>query len=266
VSGLAERVAVITGAGSGIGAATALRFARAGARVIVSDVNDADGERVAAEIARAGGAAAYCRADIRDAGDVERLMATAAERFGALHVLFNNAGTGTYGPVPDLAPETWDHILAVNLTGVFLCARAAIPHLRRAGGGAIVNTASISGLFGDYGLAAYNASKGGVVTLTRAMAIDHARENIRVNAICPGPIDTPLLRQVLDALPGMEERYRESVPLGRIGTPEDVAEAALFLASDAARYITGTTLVVDGGITAHTGQPSITEFLARGGR
>jgi meso-butanediol dehydrogenase/(S,S)-butanediol dehydrogenase/diacetyl reductase len=160
----------------------------------------------------------------------------------------------------------WDHIIAVNLTSVFLCSRAAIPHLRRAGGGAIVNTASISGLFGDYGLAAYNASKGGVVTLTRAMALDHARESIRVNAVCPGPIDTPLLRQVLDAVPGMEESYRESVPLGRIGTPEDVAEAALFLASDAARYITGTTLVVDGGITAHTGQPSITAFLARDGR
>ena len=261
MSALANRVAVITGAGSGIGAASALRFAQAGARVIVSDVNDADGERIVERISSTGGEAAYCHADVRDTADVERLMTTAVERFGALHVLFNNAGTGTYATVPDLTTEMWNQIIAVNLTGVFLCSRAAIPHLRRAGGGAIVNTASISGLFGDYGLAAYNASKGGVVTLTRAMAIDHARENIRVNAICPGPIDTPLLRQVLDALPGMEERYCESVPLGRIGTPEEVAEAALFLASDAARYITGTTLVVDGGITAHTGQPSITAFL-----
>ncbi len=260
------RVAVITGAGSGIGAASARRFAATGARVVVSDVNDADGEAVVASITAAGGDAVYCRADVREEKDVERLMATAVERFGALHVLFNNAGIGTYAPVPELAPEIWQQVLAVNVTGVFLASRAAIPHLRRAGGGAIVNTASISGLFGDYGLAAYNASKGAVVTLTKCMAIDHARDNIRVNALCPGPIDTPLLRQVLDAMPGIAAAYDACVPMGRIGTPEEVADVALFLASDAARFVTGTTLVVDGGLTAHTGQPSITAFLARGMR
>src|SRR6185295_15108560 len=156
--------------------------------------------------------AVFRQTDVTDLAQVEALMQAAVDRYGRLDVVFNNAGVGAYGRTPDLDPETWHHVLNVDLHAVFYGCRAAIPHLRRAGGGAIVNTASISGLFGDYGLAAYNASKGGVVTLTRAMAIDHARENIRVNAICPGPIDTPLLRQVLDALPGMEESYRESVP------------------------------------------------------
>jgi meso-butanediol dehydrogenase/(S,S)-butanediol dehydrogenase/diacetyl reductase len=259
------RVVVITGGGSGIGAASARAFAAAGARVVVADVADDDGTRVVDEIRARGAEAAYCHADVREARDCEHLLDDAAARFGAVHVLFNNAGTGTYGTVTDLSPELWQQIIAVNLTGIFLASRAAIPHLRRAGGGAIVNTASISGLFGDYGFAAYNASKGGVVTLTKVMALDHARDNIRVNAICPGPIDTPLLRQVLDAVPGIEAAYNACVPLGRIGTPEEVADVALFLASDAARYVTGTTLVVDGGLTAHTGQPSITAFLARGG-
>jgi len=259
------RVAVITGAGSGIGAASARRFAEAGARVVVSDINDADGARVVDTIRALGLEVAYQHADVRRADDVERLMAAAVNRFGALHVVFNNAGVGTYGVVPELSPELWDEIIAVNLTGVFLGCRAAIPHLRRAGGGVIINTASISGFFGDYGLAAYNAAKGGVLNLTRAVAIDHARENIRANAICPGAIDTPLLRQVLDAFAGMEKSYLEAIPQGRLGQPEDVADLAVFLASDAARYITGAALVVDGGLTAHTGEPNITAFVTRGG-
>lgn len=266
MAALDGKVAVITGSGSGIGAASALRFAEAGARVVVSDVNDADGLRVVDTIRAAGREASYQHADVRLQGDVEALMAAAVERYGALHVVFNNAGIGTYGVVPELSPELWSDVIAVNLTGVFLGCRASIPHLRTAGGGVIVNMASISGLFGDYGLAAYNAAKGGVLNLTRAVAIDHAHENIRANAICPGAIDTPLLRQVLDAFPAMEESYVRSIPQGRLGRPEEIADIALFLASDAARYVTGAAIIADGGLTAHTGEPSITAFVSpRGG-
>jgi meso-butanediol dehydrogenase/(S,S)-butanediol dehydrogenase/diacetyl reductase len=258
-------VVVITGAGSGIGAASARRFAEEGARVVVSDVNDADGEAVVESITAAGGTAVYCRADVREAGQVEHLMARAVEAFGSLHTVFNNAGIGTYGLVPDLDPAMWDQVVGVNLTGVYLGCRAAIPHLRRAGGGSIINTASISGLHGDYGMAPYNAAKAGVVSLTRTLALDHAREGIRVNAICPGAIDTPLLRQMLTALPAMEGAYNEAIPLGRLGRPEEIADLAVFLASPRASYITGAALVIDGGLTAHTGEPSITAFIARGG-
>jgi len=259
------QVAVITGAGSGIGAAAARAFAAAGARVVVSDVADAAGEAVVAEIAAAGGQAVYCRADVREAAQVEALMARAVAEFGTLSTVFNNAGIGTYGLVPDLDPAMWEQILAVNLSGVYLGCRAAIPHLRRARGGSIINTASISGLFGDYGMAAYNAAKGGVVNLTRTVALDHARDGIRANAICPGAIDTPLLRQMLDALPAMEPAFREAIPLGRLGRPEEIADLAVFLASPAASYVTGAALVIDGGLTAHTGEPSVTAFLARAG-
>lgn len=257
------KVAIVTGGSSGIGAAAVRRFARAGARVIVADVSDADGELVAEEVRREGGEAAFEHVDVRRGDEVGRLMESTVARFGALHVLFNNAGIGTYALVPELDPDMWEQVLAVNLTGVYLGCRAAIPHMRRAGGGAIVNTASISGERADYGFAAYNAAKAGVINLTRAIAIDHARDGIRANAICPGAIDTPLLRQMVDAIPGMEGAYADAIPQGRFGRPEEVAEIALFLASEAASYVTGTTIVVDGGLTAHTGEPSLTGFLQR---
>ena len=185
-------------------------------------------------------------------------MDAGAERFGRLDVVFNNAGIGAFGRTPDLDPELWKRVIEVDLHSVFYGCRAAIPHLRRAGGGAIVNTASISGMGGDYGLAAYNAAKGAVLNYTRTLALDHARDGIRVNSVCPGPIDTPLAAPLL-ANERIAREYRERIPMGRVGTAEEVASVVAFLASDDAAYVTGAAIVVDGGLTAATGQPNFTE-------
>lgn len=255
---LSGKVAVITGAGSGIGSAVARRFAEEGATLVLSDVNDAAGQTLAREV----GAAAFVAANVTDPARVESLMQAAVDRCGALHIVCNNAGIGSYGKAPDLEIETWKQVVDVDLTAVFYGCKYAIPHLRNAGGGAIVNTASISGLFGDYGLLAYNAAKGGVVNLTRTVAIDHARESIRVNCVCPGPIDTPLLQPLL-GIPGIEDAYRECIPMDRVGKPEEVAAAIAFLASDDASYITGAAIVVDGGLTAATGQINFSRLLGQ---
>ena len=250
-----DKAVVITGAASGIGAATARRLAGEGGRLVLSDLNQEAGEALARELE-----AVFVHVDVSDPRQIEALMQAAVDRFGALNVVFNNAGIGSYGKAPDLDIETWKRVIEVDLHAVFYGCKFAIPHLRRAGGGAIVNTASISGLFGDYGLLAYNAAKGGVVNLTRAVAIDHARENIRVNCVCPGPIETPLLQPVL-GLPSAIEQYRDLVPMARVGRPEEVAAVVAFLASDDASYVTGSAVVVDGGVTAATGQVSFSRLF-----
>ena len=248
------RVVLITGAASGIGAATARRFASEGARLALGDVDEEKLSGVAKELGGSDGDVSHQRVDVADRAQVESVTAAALERFGRLDVVFNNAGIGAYGRLPELDPEVWHRTIDVDLHGVFYGCRAAIPHLRRAGGGSIINTASISGLGGDSGLAAYNAAKGALVNFTRALAIDHAREGIRVNAVCPGPIDTPLAAGIL-ANPELADEYARRVPMGRVGKAEEIAGVVAFLASDDASYMTGAMVVVDGGLTASAGQP-----------
>lgn len=255
-----DKVVVVTGAASGIGAATARRFAAEGARLVLGDL-DEEGLGAVAEGCDPSGEHVVARGvDVADLDQVTALVDSAVEHFGRLDVLFNNAGIGAFGKAPDLDPAVWHRTFAVDVHSVFYGCRAAIPHFRNAGGGVIVNTASISGLAGDYGLSAYNAAKGAVANYTRAVALEHGRENIRVNAVCPGPIDTPLAHALL-ADERVRPEYEKLIPMGRPGRPEEVAGAVAFLASDDASYITGAMLVVDGGITAGTGQPDFHRLL-----
>jgi meso-butanediol dehydrogenase/(S,S)-butanediol dehydrogenase/diacetyl reductase len=246
----ADRIALVTGGASGIGAATVRLLAAEGAAVTVVDLAESAGAAVAAEI---GGHFHAC--DLADPAAPGAMVEAVLARAGRLDVLVNNAGIGSLAEAPDLDPALWRQVLAVDLDAVFLACRAAIPAMRAAGGGTIVNTASISGLAGDYGFAAYNAAKAGLLNLTRALAIDHGKDGIRVNAVCPGLVDTPLAAP-LAAVPGLMAAWVRDIPLGRAARPEEIAEAIAFLASDAASYMTGAALVVDGGATAHTGQPN----------
>ena len=249
---LKDRTALITGAASGIGRETALLFAAEGAAVVLADINDGDGNATAEQIRAAGGKAVYVHADVARADDCRKMVETAESRFASLHILFNNAGImHSRDDNAEMTEEdVWDLTMAVNLKGVFLGCKYGIPALKRAGGGAIINTASFVAVLGAATpQLAYTASKGGVLAMTRELSVIHARENIRVNALCPGPLHTELLMKFLDT---EEKRQRRLVhiPMGRFGEAQEMARAALFLASDDASYITGSTFMVDGGITA----------------
>lgn len=248
---LEGRLAVITGAATGIGRATAELFAREGARVVVGDLNDRDGAATAARIASAGGQAWYVHVDVSDARQMEHLMSESARLMGGIDIIVNNAGIQRSGAVTEFDEAEWDALMRVNPRSNFLGAKYGVPYLRARGGGAIVNTASIAGLKGGPGMTAYSASKGAIVAFTRALAAELAKDRIRVNCICPGWIDTPFNDPAIRFMGGREQQesfVRLTVPMGRQGTPEEVAGAFLFVASDAASYLTAQALVIDGGL------------------
>lgn len=249
---LQEKVALITGAGNGIGRETALLMAREGAAVVVVDLNEADGAETVRRIQELGGRAIFTRADVSNRDDSRQMVARAEAEFGKLNVLFNNAGIMHADDGDALTTEeaVWDLTMNVNLKGVFWGCKYGIAALQRAGGGSIINTASFVALLGAATpQIAYTASKGGVLSMTRELAVIHARENIRVNALCPGPLRTELLMSFLNT-EAKQQRRLVHVPMGRFGEAAEIAQAALFLASDESSYITGTEFIVDGGITA----------------
>ena len=249
---LKDKVALITGAGSGIGWQTASLFAREGAAIVAVDINGETAEACAAEIRSAGGKATFVQADVSRARDCQRMIAQAEATYGKLDILFNNAGI-SHAEDDDAistAEAVWDMTMAVNVKGVFLGCKYGIPALRRAGGGSIINTASFVALLGAATpQLAYTASKGAVLSMTRELAVVHARENIRVNALCPGPLRTELLMKYLDT-EAKKQRRLVHIPMGRFGEAEEIAKAALYLASDESSYVTGSAFTVDGGITA----------------
>lgn len=249
---LQDKVALITGAGSGIGREAALLWAREGAKIVVADVNDAAGQATVDDIQAAGGAAVYVRADVSKAADAEGMVRAAEESFGKLNVLFNNAGIMHSDDDNAMTTEedVWDLTMSINLKGVFLGCKYGIPALLRAGGGSVINVASFVAILGAATpQIAYTASKGGVLAMTRELAVIHARQNIRVNALCPGPLRTELLMKFLNT-EEKKQRRLVHIPIGRFGEAREIATAALFLASDESSYVTGATFTVDGGITA----------------
>jgi NAD(P)-dependent dehydrogenase (short-subunit alcohol dehydrogenase family) len=246
------RVALITGAASGMGSVAARTFASEGASVVLADVMDEAGGTVAGEITGSGGEAVYVHADVSDDDQARAMVGFALDRFGSLDILYNNAGIfpSDDGSVVDTPLETWDRVMAINLKGVFLGCRHGIPAMIGSGGGSIINVASFVALMGAATpQIAYTASKGAVLALTREIAVEFARSRIRANALCPGPIETPLLQELLSD-PARRERRLVHIPVGRFGQAQEIVNAALFLASDESSYMTGAALVVDGGITS----------------
>ncbi|MCW2903015.1 MAG: short-chain dehydrogenase [Streptosporangiaceae bacterium] len=242
---------IVTGAATGIGAVTARMFAQEGAGVVVADINEDAGQRTVEEIRQGGGEAHFVRTDVTKEGDVEALVKNGAETLGGLDVLFNNAGAQRSGPITEFEQEQWDLLMTVNPRSCFFGVKHAVPLLRQAGGGSIINMASLAAVKGGAGLTAYSASKGAIVAFTKALAPELAPYKIRVNAVCPGWIDTPFNQPAIDFMGGREEQDRivkQIVPMGRQGTPEEIAPIVVYLASDGSSYMTGQALVVDGGV------------------
>jgi NAD(P)-dependent dehydrogenase (short-subunit alcohol dehydrogenase family) len=250
---LAGKVALITGAGSGQGRAAAVLFAREGAKVVVVDVQVEGGNETVALVRAAGGQAVFCATDVSQASQVEAAVRFTVETYGGLHILYNNAAVlhrkDAY--VTALEEEVWDRVIAVNLKGIYLACKYAIPEIITAGGGSIINTSSLAGLLGVGNVHAYTAAKGGVIALTRAIAVAYAKQQVRCNVICPGAVDTPMMAHVLHgANPKLREGFERGHPLGRLGTPDDIAAMALYLASDESSWVTGAVFTIDGGFSA----------------
>jgi len=245
------KVALVTGGSSGIGRASALAFAREGAKVVVADVVVEGGEETVGLIKKAGGEALFVRADVSKAAEVEAMVNQVAQTYGRLDCAFNNAGIeGVMAQTAECSEENWDRTLSINLKGVWLCLKYEIPQMLKQGGGAIVNTASALGLVGMAGLPAYTASKHGVAGLTKTAALEYAKAGIRVNAVCPGAIRTPMTERLFSLQPQIAETATAMEPVGRMGTPEEIAEAVVWLCSEAASFVTGLAMSVDGGWVA----------------
>ena len=250
---LKRKVAIVTGAASGIGRACAVAFAREGAKVVVADRNEDGGKETISAIAAAGHECWFAQVDVAKEDDVKGMIANTIERWGEINILFNNAGVVLVKTVEEMTEEEWDRVMSINVKAAFLGTKHVVPHMRRNGGGVILNTGSIASFSGQVGTPAYSASKGAIALLTKSLALDLGRDNIRVNCICPGITDTPMLREHLGHGPEGEERIRarlSRVPLGEILSPEDVARAALYLVSDDSAGITGILHIVDGGLLA----------------
>jgi len=246
------KVAIITGAGTGMGQTAAVIFAKEGAKVIVADVNQQAGEETVKMVRDAGGDATFAKVDVSKAEDAKNMVKTAVDTYGKLNVLYNNAGIGEQAAAytADCTEENWDKVLAIDLKGVWLCMKYAIPEMIKAGGGSIINVASQAATRGNFGLPSYTAAKGGVLSLSRGVAVEYADKNIRVNIIEPGYISTPMLKGFLDTMPEVKQKIIDGTPQRRIGKPEEVAWTVVFLASDESSHITGAELPIDGGITA----------------
>lgn len=241
------KVAIITGGTFGIGESTALLFGKEGAKVVIAGRNMEKGEMVVNQIKEQGGDAIFVKTDVAKEEDVIKLVRETEDTFGKVDILFANAGVGAMGDIHETSLEDWNFMISVDLTGVFLCSKHAIPAMLKNGGGSIINCASILGHVGQPSVSAYAAAKGGVVNMTRSAAVTYASKGIRVNAVCPGYIDTPMLENLDDSM----KKHLESLhPIGRLGKPEEVANAVLFLASDESSFVTGANLLVDGGYTA----------------
>jgi meso-butanediol dehydrogenase/(S,S)-butanediol dehydrogenase/diacetyl reductase len=243
------KVAIITGGASGIGAATVRRFAAEGAAVVCADINDEAGARVVAEVEAAGGVAVYRHTDVGSLADLQATVACAVERFGGLDVMHNNAARSGGGYVADIDPDTWEQSLRVMLTGVFYGMKAAIPAMLSRGGGAIINTSSVEAFVAEMMAAPYNTAKAGMINLTRTVAVEYGRKNIRANCICPGCVETPLFEMLVQITPKSRAEIAAAHALGRLLKPEEIANVALFLASEESSAITGAAIVVDGGLT-----------------
>jgi NAD(P)-dependent dehydrogenase (short-subunit alcohol dehydrogenase family) len=252
VSSLTDKVALVTGGASGLGRATALLFAREGARVAVADIDAAGTQETVRQIEEAGGTAMAVTADVTQATAVEAMVSQAVLTFGGLDCAFNNAGIeGSVGTTTaDYIEDEWDRVINVDLKGVWLCMKYEITHMLKQGSGAIVNTSSVAGLVGLRGSSPYVAAKHGVVGMTKTAALEYAQQGIRVNAVCPGVFRTPLVERIIDRTPQRQQEYMNAQPIGRLGEPEELAEAVVWLCSDAASFVTGHAFPVDGGFVA----------------